>query len=98
MRWPWGYAANSTRGDFATVGDGSKVTTCFAVYNATAPLANALALHAAQEGVYPNPARGRFTLAVPAVTGATSVQAELRNALGQVEVLSKNGNIARQGK
>ena len=99
MRWPWGHAANSTRGgDFTTVGDGSRVTAYFAVYNATAPLATAPALHAAQEGVYPNPARGRFTLAVPAVTGATSVQAELRNALGQVGVLSGNGEYSTMRK
>ena len=71
-------------GDFTTVGDASKVTAYFAVYDATAPLATAPALRAGQVGLYPNPARGRFIVAVPGVSGATSVQAELRNALGQV--------------
>ena len=70
------------------------MTTYFAVYNATAPLAAAPALHAAQVDVVPHSARGRFTVAVPAVTGATSVQAELRNALGQVGVLSGNGEYS----
>jgi hypothetical protein len=34
--------------------------------------------------VFPRPAHGSFTLAVPAFATTTSVQAELRNALGQV--------------
>ncbi|MBD2722826.1 fibronectin type III domain-containing protein [Hymenobacter armeniacus] len=39
---------------------------------------------AAQVSVYPNPAHENFTVLVPAVANATSVQAELLNALGQV--------------
>ena len=46
---------------------------------ATAP--NALA---AEARVYPNPARGRFTLLLPPVAGATKATATLCNALGQV--------------
>ncbi len=41
-------------------------------------------LTASAVSVYPNPAQGRFTVRVPAVAGASQVQAELLNALGQV--------------
>ena len=47
-----------------------------------APLATATGL-AAQIGLYPNPAHGRFTLSLPALAGTAAVQATLRNALGQ---------------
>ncbi len=47
-------------------------------------LATAPALLPAEVGVYPNPAHGSFVVAVPAVAGASQVQAELRSALGQV--------------
>ena len=52
-------------------------------FSATA-LATAPALTAAQVALYPNPARGTFTVLMPGVAGATAVQAELVNALGQV--------------
>ncbi len=47
-------------------------------------LASAPALTAAQVALYPNPAHGAFTVLMPGVSGATAVQAELVNALGQV--------------
>ncbi len=47
-----------------------------------APLATATGL-AAQIGLYPNPAHGRFTLSLPALAGTATVQLTLRNALGQ---------------
>ena len=46
--------------------------------------ANTTALTAAGVSVFPNPAHESFTVQVPAVPNATSVQAELLNALGQV--------------
>jgi hypothetical protein len=48
------------------------------------PLATAPSLLPAEVVVYPNPAHGSFMVAVPAVAGASQVQAELRSALGQV--------------
>ncbi|MBO2008747.1 fibronectin type III domain-containing protein [Hymenobacter negativus] len=48
------------------------------------PLSTATALMAAGVSVYPNPAHESFTVLVPTVANATSVQAELLNALGQV--------------
>jgi hypothetical protein len=53
-------------------------------FNAASPLATASALTAATVTVYPNPARESFAVVVPAVAGASQVQAELCNALGQV--------------
>ncbi len=47
-------------------------------------LATTASLTASAVSVYPNPAQGRFTVLVPAVAGASQVQAELLNALGQV--------------
>jgi hypothetical protein len=47
-------------------------------------LATAASLSAAEVSVYPNPAHERFTVVVPAVAQATTVQAELLNTLGQV--------------
>ena len=47
-------------------------------------LATASATLAGQVSVYPNPARESFTVALPGVPGASQVQAELLNALGQV--------------
>jgi hypothetical protein len=46
--------------------------------------ATTTALTATGVNVYPNPAHESFTVLVPAVANATSVQAELLNALGQV--------------
>ena len=47
-------------------------------------LATAPALTAAQVQLFPNPAHARFAVLMPGVLGATAVQAELVNALGQV--------------
>ena len=49
----------------------------------TSVLAAKSALPAAAVTVFPNPAHAAFTVHVPAVAGATTVQAELRDALGQ---------------
>ncbi|MDO7873380.1 fibronectin type III domain-containing protein [Hymenobacter sp. ASUV-10] len=46
-------------------------------------LASATALDAASVSVYPNPAHGKFTVLLPPVAGASAVQAELLNVLGQ---------------
>lgn len=54
------------------------------VFGPQAALATAPALAAELVSVYPNPARGSFTVTVPAVADATAVQAELLNTLGQV--------------
>lgn len=53
-------------------------------FSAATPLATAPAQLASQVSVYPNPAREGFTVTLPGVAGATAVQAELLNALGQV--------------
>ena len=53
-------------------------------FSATTPLATAASLLASEVTVYPNPAQGRFVVLVPAVAGASQVQAELLNTLGQV--------------
>jgi hypothetical protein len=50
----------------------------------TTPLATAPALAAAEVALYPNPAHNAFTVLVPAVATATSLHADLLNALGQV--------------
>ncbi|GAA4038977.1 hypothetical protein GCM10022409_25800 [Hymenobacter glaciei] len=52
-------------------------------FSATA-LATAPALTATQVELYPNPAHARFSVQLPGVLGAATVQAELLNALGQV--------------
>ena len=46
-------------------------------------MATSAGLTAASVGVYPNPAKAAFTVLVPAVAGATQVQATLLNSLGQ---------------
>ena len=53
-------------------------------FAASTALATAPALVAAQVQLYPNPAHARFAVLMPGVVGATAVQAELLNALGQV--------------
>ena len=53
-------------------------------FSAATLLATAPAQLASQVTVYPNPARESFTVALPSVAGATAVQVELLNALGQV--------------
>ena len=52
-------------------------------FGARTALAAAAALTAAEVSLYPNPAHGAFAVQVPAVAGATAVQATLLNALGQ---------------
>jgi hypothetical protein len=47
-------------------------------------LATTASLSAADVAVFPNPARARFTVVLPGLGQASAVQAELRNALGQV--------------
>ncbi|MBF9238672.1 DUF3494 domain-containing protein [Hymenobacter sp. BT683] len=59
-------------------------------------LANAHALMAAEVTLYPNPAHNTFTVLVPAIAGATLVQANLLNALGQV-VRRQNAAMAATG-
>jgi hypothetical protein len=53
-------------------------------FRPNAPLATAPSLSAEVVGVYPNPAHERFTVTLPGLAQATTVQAELLNALGQV--------------
>jgi hypothetical protein len=53
-------------------------------FSPATPLATAPALAPELVGIYPNPAHGSFTVTVPPVVGATQVQAELVNTLGQV--------------
>jgi hypothetical protein len=53
-------------------------------FSPATPLATAPALAPELVGIYPNPTHGSFTVTVPAVAGATQVQAELVNTLGQV--------------
>lgn len=54
------------------------------VFRPATALAAAPSLRAAEVAVYPNPTHADFTVVVPAVAGAATVQAELCNALGQV--------------
>ena len=53
-------------------------------FAARSVLATAAALTAAEVTLYPNPAHAAFTVLVPAVAGASLVQATLFNALGQM--------------
>ncbi len=53
-------------------------------FRPSAPLATVPGLTAEAVGVYPNPAHARFTVAVPGLAQATTMQAELLNGLGQV--------------
>jgi len=48
------------------------------------PLATAPAFTAAEVAVFPSPAHAAFMVVVPAVAGASEVQVELHNSLGQV--------------
>jgi rhamnogalacturonan endolyase len=59
-------------------------------------LAAAPGLLAASVGVYPNPATSSFTVAVPAVAGASQVQATLLNSLGQ-EVARQSAGLPAAG-
>jgi hypothetical protein len=53
-------------------------------FSAAGALATGAGLSAAAVSLFPNPARDAFTVQLPAVPGASEVQAELLNALGQV--------------
>jgi hypothetical protein len=65
-------------------------------FSAASPLATTSALLAAEVSMYPNPAHGRFVVLVPAVAGASQVQAELLNTLGQV-VRRQVGSLTAAG-
>ena len=54
------------------------------VFRSQSTLATVAALAATDVTVYPNPAHASFTVALPGVAGASTVQAELLNTLGQV--------------
>ena len=54
------------------------------VFRSQSTLATVAALAATDVTVYPNPAHASFTVALPGVAGASIVQAELLNTLGQV--------------
>ncbi|MET4074075.1 T9SS type A sorting domain-containing protein [Hymenobacter sp. UYCo722] len=56
----------------------------FALRFTASALATAPALTAAQVELYPNPVHARFAVLMPGVSGASTVQAELVNSLGQV--------------
>ena len=53
-------------------------------------------LSAAAVGLYPNPARGRFTVLLPPLPGQRAVRASLANALGQV-VLRRDIELTTAG-
>ncbi|PJJ47865.1 T9SS type A sorting domain-containing protein, partial [Hymenobacter chitinivorans] len=53
-------------------------------FGALRPLAAANGFAATSVSVYPNPAHQQFLVLVPAVSGATQVEADLVNVLGQV--------------
>jgi hypothetical protein len=53
-------------------------------FSTASALASASGVSAASVSVYPNPATGRFTVRLPALAGARSVEATLLNSLGQV--------------
>lgn len=65
-------------------------------FGPTGVLATAPSLLAASVSVYPNPATTTFTVAVPAVTGASEVQATLLNSLGQ-EVAHQTSSLPAAG-
>ena len=60
------------------------ITGRFSVVFRAGALAAATGLTATAVTLYPNPAHDAFTVLVPGVAGATALQAELLNALGQV--------------
>ena len=53
-------------------------------YHRGTPLATTASLSATDVGVYPNPAHERFTVLLPGLAQATTVQADLLNSLGQM--------------
>lgn len=84
---------NDTKPDLITA---NFTTARVAVLLNTSVLASRSALTTASVRLYPNPAQGSFGVHIPAVSGATRVQAELRTALGlrvrqQVALLPASG-------
>ncbi|GAB3638786.1 hypothetical protein GCM10027422_43760 [Hymenobacter arcticus] len=71
-------------GEFNLVGDGSRAASFFSRYETAPLLATAAPQAAAALSIYPNPARASFRVSVAGVAGASTVQAELVDALGQV--------------
>jgi parallel beta-helix repeat protein len=67
-----------------TMAAGAAGTRFTLVFRPGAVTASRNTLDAALVSLYPNPAHGRFTLEVPAVSGVATVQTTLLNALGQV--------------
>jgi len=65
-------------------------------FRPTSVLAVVPGLVATSVGVYPNPATSTFTVAVPAVAGASQVQATLLNSLGQ-EVARQAASLPAAG-
>jgi hypothetical protein len=92
------YLADDLTGQTVKLGQGSSYSFSATAAQTTAPItgrfrlyfrtATALAtvpsLSADVVGVYPNPAHERFTVTLPGLAQATTVQAELLNNLGQV--------------
>ncbi|GAB3830656.1 hypothetical protein GCM10028821_19340 [Hymenobacter jeollabukensis] len=66
------------------------------VFEPQRPTAAATGLSAASVTLFPNPAHSSFALLVPAVPGATQVQATLLNSLGQ-EVRRQTGALPASG-
>jgi len=66
------------------------------VFEPAGVLAVSPGLAAASVGVFPNPATHAFTVSVPAVAGASQVQATLLNSLGQ-EVARQSGGLPAAG-
>ena len=92
LRQQPGYSFNVNLAQAATLQAG-RFTLRFGTQSALATLP---ALTAAGVTLYPNPAHAAFTVGVPAVAGATHVQAELLNTLGQV-VLRQTAPLAAAG-
>lgn len=66
------------------------------VFSPPTALATAPSLSVEAVSVYPNPAHGTFTVTMPSVTGASAVQVELVNTLGQV-VRRQSAALAASG-
>ncbi len=62
----------------------------------SAVLSSATGVKAEQVSVYPNPATGRFTVSLPAIAGARTVEATLLNSLGQV-VRRQSASLSTSG-
>jgi hypothetical protein len=92
------YLADDLTGQLTRLAAGTSYTFSVSAAQAAAPivgrfrllfrpataLATTASLSAADVAVFPNPARARFTVVVPGLGQASTMQAELLNALGQV--------------